>query len=95
MHLSARLFHLRFKAFQVEIQVCERVLLDRSSCVPKRLEFRKISHCLRALLDETRGDVPQGLLQTPVLKRHSRVAFECSGVSLHFSPGSWAPHLSP
>ena len=41
MHLAAGLQHFRLVGFQVEVEVCERVVLDVARGVAQRLELRQ------------------------------------------------------
>ena len=83
MHHPTGALHRRRIAFQIKIQMRDRVILDRHRRVPQRLEFRQCLNRGPAFFDEHRLGLRHRLLQPGIGHRRGRVLLEGVAGGLH------------
>ncbi len=89
MHVAARLDDLALVGFEIEIEMGERVVLDRAGAVAQRVEFRQPRRGVGAPADEV-PRVRQRALQALVVERVVDIVLEArrGGGDAHFACAS-------
>ena len=80
---AALLRHALLVGFEIEVEMIERVVLERARLLAQRLEFGKRLGRLRALVDEVVTDVVQRPLKLRIGERVAGVFLEAVGGDLH------------
>ena len=66
MHRTASRFHIGGVCLQIEIEICQRVVLDVAPNVAQLFEFRQAGHGIAAALQEGALGLAQSLLQPSI-----------------------------
>src|SRR5215469_872585 len=89
VHLSAVGDHFLLEGFEIEIEMRQRVLLDRHRLLAQLLPFGQLRHRVRAALGESAAQIDHRALQIGIAERMVRVGLEGAAGCLHVpSPGS-------
>ena len=76
----------RLVGLEIEVEMRERVVLDRLAGLPQRLEFRQVRHRLGALVDEMAAHIGERALQLRIGKRVPGVRLEVLRGDVHPVP---------
>src|SRR5690625_1775928 len=86
VHLAAAFNHLCFVAFQVEVEVSKRMILDGSGLIAQPVELRKARGRLAAFTDKAAAHMPHGLLQQGIFQGSAGIFREGVRGRLHHHP---------